>query len=501
MPAVRNFLPLKGNFFAAYGKLNLSAHCRRSCIRARRKTTMSDSQTKIRQANGPAGAELIATVKRLRNDPLGERMRLFQHYGDVVGLNFGPFNTVMLFHPEHVKHVLQTNANNYGKQTVAMDLARSYAPDGLITSDGAHWARMRKLSQPAFHRDSLDAFTQVVDSEVGAAVARWRIAAQSDEPIDVAPALAQMTLKIVGRALFNVDEFGGNTERFLAAFNRVLDQAPRSSVVKWSARIHGQQTRSAQDEEFWQAVKTLDQIGIDIVRKRAAGAPGQDLLWMLLNSQPDSHPPYSDADLCNQLKNLALAGHETTANALTFCLHLLSLHPGMQQRVRREAALALSQSPVMSLQTMKALPFTEAVFRESMRLYPPAWLMERSTKQTDNIDGWHIPAGTLINLCQFVTHRHPQFWDAAEVFRPERFQVGARNRHPYAAFPFSAGPRSCIGQHMAIAESVLGLAGLLTNFAFEPVAGFQLELEPRIALRSKGGLPLHVRLLSRNETR
>lgn len=454
---------------------------------------MNEPDIAPRSPPGPKGRELTATIRRLREDPLGERIHLHERYGDSVELRFGPFSTLLLSHPAHVKHVLQDRARNYDKQTVAMDIARSYAPDGLITSEGDQWALMRKRSQPAFHRRMLDRFVQIAASECDHLIAEWTARCQEETIIDVQPDLYQLTLNVIGKALFGSARFQGSGERFLAAFNQVLGEAPRSSVDRWGAADGAAARESPAFQAFWASVKTLDDIGIGIIRERRKAPPADDLLWLLMNTASDGQAAYSERDLCNQLKNLALAGHETSANGLGFCLHLLAGNPAIQAAAVESLPGPLTGDQELRFEAVQALGYCEAAFREALRLYPPVWLMERRAREADVVGHWAIRKHAMVTLCQWLTHRDARFWPEPEAFRPDRFLDGNRPAQPYAFFGFGGGQRTCIGMNMALSEGALCLARLLRAFEFSPVPGFELTLKPRIALRPANGLRLRVR--------
>ena len=447
-------------------------------------------------APGPRGDEVRACVGRLFADPLGERRRCHDKYGHLFALRVGPFTSFFLTHPSHIKHVLQDNAANYGKRTPSSDLANSYMPDGLITSDGDAWRRMRRLSRPAFHRRTLGALVEIMHEEACNTVESWSACATHGAQINVHRDISEATLRVVGRSMLGTDRLGASMRSFLAAFNTVLDSAPRSEVSAWARRQgavggEGQDEYAARHQTFTEAMRVLETSILTIICERRHAAPKPDLLSMLMDARDEQGRAFSDAELCGQINTLTFAGHETTANALAFALYLLAKHPAAAERLRQEAEQALA-GPGMTIDTLSRMRVAEATLRESMRLYPPVWGMQRRAGAPDRLGRYRVPAGSLVSISQFITHRHPAFWPDPLAFRPERFLSGAGVPRPYAFFPFGGGPRTCIGANMAMAEGTLFLAMIAKHFSLQCPADYTPELLPRIALRPKDGITLTV---------
>ena len=272
-------------------------------------------------------------------------------------------------------------------------------------------------------------------------------------------------------------------------------RAPRSDVVAWSRRRQsagiGQEAFAARYQAFNEAMQILDASIHAIIGERRRSAPKPDLLTLLMDAWDDQHGAYSDAELSGQINTFAFAGHETTANALAFALYLIAKNLDAAGRIHAEAEQALGAG-APTIDTLKQMPYTEATLRESMRLFPPVWSMQRRARAPDRLGRYVVPSDSLINISQFVTHRHPEFWHDPLAFRPERFLSSGGAPRPYTFFPFGGGPRTCIGANMAMAEGTLFLGMIMKHFSLRCPAHYTPELLPRITLRPKDGITLTV---------
>jgi cytochrome P450 len=426
----------------------------------------------------------------MRRDPLAFVSALAREYGDVVCLGLGPIRIYLLHHPDAVKHVLQDNNQNYVKGPV-IGRVKVLIGEGLFTSEGDFWRRQRRLAQPSFHRERIADFAATMVRCTAERLDRWETPARRGETLDVLAEMNALTLTVVGETLFGRDLSGEAREagRALAVALEITAHRAMSYLVSpiwWP---------SARNRAFRRAVATLDAVVYDIIdARRRARQPGDDLLGMLMAARDEeTGETMSRRQLRDEVMTFLLAGHETTAVALSWTWYLLARHPEIGEQARAEVLSVLGDR-APTLADLPRLPMARMVVEEAMRLYPPVWGIGRQTIGPDEIGGYDIPAGALVNLSPWVTHRHPDFWPDPERYDPERFRPGVeRNRPRSAYFPFSGGPRLCIGEAFALMEAQLIAAMTLQRYRLtlaDPAA--IVEPEPHLTLRPRGGLAMRV---------
>jgi cytochrome P450 len=433
-------------------------------------------------APGPRGHPLWGNLPDVRRDPIGLFTRSFREYGDVVRLRFGTLIGHLVASPSGVQHVLAENNKNYGKRTRGFAVLRYVLGDGLLTSEGELWKRQRRLAQPAFHRQRIAGFAAAMvraASDCAGALEQRR-----GSEVDIHQEMMRVTLRIVGETLLGHDP-SGDADKVGPSVSYLLKSAnQRASRFILLPPV----LPTASDRRVRQATALLDEVVLRIIAERRR-RPGDDLISMLLQSRDaETGEAMSDRQLRDEAMTIFLAGHETTANALTFSFLLLSRHPDAFRDLREELARVLGgRSPTFD--DLPRLVFTRMVVQEALRLYPPAWIISRSATGPDEIAGYAIPARSIVFLCPYLVHRHPRFWKDAEEFRPRRFETEPPKG---AYFPFGAGPRQCIGNGFATIEAELVLATLAQRLSFELPHGRAVELDPQITLRPRGGLPMRV---------
>jgi cytochrome P450 len=440
----------------------------------------------------PSG-KLLGHFTAFRRDPLGLLLRGRREVGDLVGIRIGPQRAYFVYDAEAVGHVLVDNFQAYSKQTRGYEALRMLLGQGLVTSEGSFWRRQRRIAQPAFHRQRLAGIAEVMRGAAADLVERWEPLADGRE-VNVADEMMRVTLRIAGEALFSVDladdseEVGGAVADMLRWFNQLfLGSLPGLRWLPTPTKRRGQR-----------AMKVLDALVRQIIAgRRSSGDHGNDLLGMLMDAcDEDTGESMSDGQLRDEVVTMLTAGHETTAQALTWTLYLLSKHPLVAQRVEAEIDRVLpAGAPPTALET-RELRYTSQVLSESMRLYPPVWAVARRAEQDDVLAGHALPAGSYVVLSPFAVHRHPRYWPNPEGFDPDRFaperlaEDKARGRPKHAYFPFAAGPRKCIGDHFAEQEALIVLGAILRRYRPALVPGARIELEPSVTLRPKYGMPM-----------
>lgn len=448
------------------------------------------SEESLTEIPGSEGAFVLGKAREMLRDPLDLLVTTWQRFGDVSRLKLGPNVVYFIVHPDAIQHVLVNNTRNYVRDEVAFREVEGLLGKGLITLDGEDWRQRRKLMQPAFLQQKLNAMTADMVTEVKAMLDRFAQVKASGTPLDVAEETGHLALDVVNRCLLrtNVEDAAA----FLDAMPHLLTTiAHRSRTL---LRVPDA-VPTPMNQRYRKAVQTVDRIVVDTIRaRRAETERGHDLLSILMEAKDeDTGEGLSDAELRNEVVTLMIAGHETTAVGLSWALYLLSKYPGVRRQVRAEVERVLGgREPTVS--DLAQLTLTRAVIEESMRLYPPAVLMFRKAVGEDTISGFRIPAGGAIWMSPYVTHRHPAFWPNPQGFEPKRFlPEEAKKQHACAYFPFGAGPRKCIGYMFAMMEMQIALAMLLQRYTVDLVAGFEPSLDVGFTLRSKEGIWMTVK--------
>ncbi|UQA60726.1 cytochrome P450 [Polyangium aurulentum] len=457
-------------------------------------TAAPSSFVHARTAPGPRGLPFLGNLVDVRRDRLGTFLRAAVEHGDVARLEFGVLTgrriAHLLRHPDHVKHVLVDAPDNFDKQTPGFTRLREVLGEGLLTSEGSFWLRQRRIAQPAFHRQRIASFAGVMVRAGEERVNAWLERARRDEPIDVAEEMMNLALRIVCETLLGVDMV--DTSAVSQAVDVLLADVRNGlgSFFSLPRNVPIERNRI-----FLEAADMLDrQVQRIIDARRKSGAEASDLLSLLMAARdPETGEGMSDRQLRDEVMTMFLAGHETTANALAWTFWLLSLHPGVRRKLSAELASVLEDGRLPTFEDVARLEVTTRVLQESMRLYPPAWIVARRALRDDVIGGYAIPAGSLVFVSPYVTHRHPAFWENPEGFDPDRFAGGALSRLPrFAYFPFGGGPRQCIGMSFAMVEATLLLATLGRRVHLDLLPGQRVVPEPGVTLRPRGEIRMRI---------
>jgi cytochrome P450 len=446
---------------------------------------------------GPKGHFLLGSIPEIQQDRVQFLVDLQREYGDVVRIHFGPYQAVVIFHPQAIQRVLQDNQKNYSKETPTYANLSLLVGNGLISSNGDFWLRQRRLMQPAFHRNSINALGEMIVQQTRQILDGLEASAESGQTVNLSHELMNLTLGVATQSLFgspvrDVDGKLGENISFLMSDTAFRFEHPFYPPLWFPA---------PRNRQFNAAMQRLDSVIYGIIAgRRKQGGEQNNLLDLMMQSELEADQgtgagpqQMTDRQLRDEVVTLFLAGHETTAVSLCWTLYLLSQHPDVEARLRGELDQVLAgRTP--TLEDLPRLDYTRMVRDESMRLYPPAWVTERKALGEDVLCGYQIPAGTILGITQFVTHRHPEFWEDPEAFDPERFSPErSAGRHSYAFFPFGGGPRLCLGKNLALLEIQLTLAMLLQRFRFELEPGWQVKTEPELSLRLKGGLRMRLK--------
>jgi cytochrome P450 len=400
----------------------------------------------------------------------------FTQYGDVYRV-FAPGRGVynyIINHPDDIKRVLLGNHRNYTKGE-GMDRVKILLGNGLMTSEGDFWRRQRRIMQPSFHRRVIDQFAALI-SEVNQRYAeRWAALAARGAPANISSDTSELTLEIVLRSIFGTD---------LQRLEAQMGVNPFEVVAKHSNR----------DLKFAFQFRSLARLVGDLIqRRRSESEQHFDFLAMFMASRDrETGEPMSDKELIDEVLTLIVAGHETTAAALTWTWYLVSQHADAAERLQAEAD-RIGAADALQLDAAESLSFTHQVLQESLRLYPPGWLITRRSIEPDELGGFPIAARTDVFISPYMLHRHPSFWDEPEVFKPERFAgADAEERHRFAYIPFAVGPRHCIGESIAMFEMLVHMHTMTRRFRLTRATQEPIEFEAQINLRPRSNLMMTV---------
>jgi cytochrome P450 len=442
----------------------------------------------------PAPSPLMGHFETFTAGPQRLRaiLELRETYGDVVRLRFGALTGHLVCDPELVQEVLHTRNREFGKETRGMRKLRLVLGLGLLTSEGSFWLRQRRIAQPAFHKKRIAGFAQSMVDAAEDMVARW----EDGATLDAHQEMMKVTLRIVGQTLLGTD-VTSDADRIGAAVSHIVEDV--NERVNKLVDL-GPPFPSRRNLAFERAMDTLDAVVLDMIAaRRASGQTGDDLLGMFMEvADEETGERMTDAQLRDEVMTIFLAGHETTANALSWALYLLGTSPDVWRKLTAEVDAVLEGGRRATPADFARLTYTQQVVQETMRLYPPAWLIARAPYEDTTLGGYFLPAGSLVFLPPWIVHRHPDHWESPEGFDPDRFAPGAdATRHRFAYFPFGGGPHQCIGNNFALMEAVLVLATLARDFRLDLVPGFAVVPDPQVTLRPRDG----VRVVARRRTR
>jgi cytochrome P450 len=419
-------------------------------------------------------------VEGIRKNPIPFHKKYFDKFGDTFSVKIGRTKHLILSRDNDVaQYVLQKNHKNYYKSNLQTVYLSKYLGKGLLTSDGDFWLKQRRLIQPAFHKQKMNQLVvnmeQIIVSELNDLF--------EEEPIDLFPVMSQLAFNVVAKSLFHlsISEEKLNRIKFIIeAVQNFLVKEIRLPHKKWWFSLSGQVKKHLQ-----LSLENNNIIQEIIDRRIASNEESNDLLQFLMDTRyEDTGEGMSVMQLIDEIKILFIAGHETTANALTFTLYLLAKHPEIQEKVWQEIneIESLTADVVEQLQKMT---YIIAVLNESMRLFPPAWITDRQNVVDDTIASYHIKKETLIGVSFYELHRNPKYWKNPEEFNPERF-LGEQKKHSMQFFyPFGSGPRMCIGSGFAIYEMSLALFKIVKKYKVKPISK-EIQFNPLVTLKPVG---------------
>ena len=424
---------------------------------------------------------------QFRRSPIGFLTELSK-LGDVSFFRMGSQPAYLLNHPDLARDLLVVSAHKFHKGR-ALERAKKLLGEGLLTNEGESHLQQRRMIQPAFHRERIKSYAAAMTAYAERMANEWR----DGDVRDIDKEMMRLTLNIVGKTLFDqnvedeTDEIGnamttlvGLFDYLLLSFSEILEKLP-----------------IPQARRFNRAKETLDRIIYGFInQRRASGEDKGDLLSMLLHAQDEeSGAKMTDKQVRDECLTLFLAGHETTANALTFAFYLLSQNPEKEKKFHEELDALFPNGSVPQPEDYPHLKYTEAVLAEAMRLCPPAWVLGRLATQEHEAGGYKIPKGSLVLVSMYILQRDERFWAEADIFKPERFSpenaVKEANQK-FIYFPLGAGVRRCVGEQFAWMEGVLLLATLARKWKLSLIPEQRFGLSPMMTLRPKFGMKMRI---------
>ncbi|HMB50259.1 cytochrome P450 [Natronoarchaeum rubrum] len=427
------------------------------------------------QPPGPQDLPLVGATPYYARDPFRFATDMRDAYGDAATFRLGRQQTYLFTTPRAVERVLVDDADRFSKPDFQTDAMEELLGQGLLLSEGPFWREMRQLAQPAFAPDRVADLADMMAERTEDLIERW----EPGEVRDVEAEMAQLTVGIIVDAMFGADLGEARTrvvQENLEPLGRRFEPEPRRVVVPdWLP--------TPENREYHDAIETLEGVIDDIVAERRDSIEDHDdLLSILLRARREDE--IDDRQIRDELMTMLLAGHDTTALALTYTWHLLSEHPDAERKVHEEVDAVVDGRATFA--DVRELTYVRKVLDEAMRLYPPVYAMFRQSDEDVEIGGYEIPEDSLVMLSQWATHRDPRYFEDPEAFRPERWDD---SDHPtYAYFPFGAGPRSCIGKQFSLTEATIVLATIASEYRLDGVGDGELELRGSLTMHPKDGV-------------
>ena len=425
----------------------------------------------------------LGHLPEFKNNPLEFFKKLNNQCGDIAKFRMGPMYFYYVNHPDYIKHILITNRKNYHRDHKFLTEATPILGRGLLTTDAEEWARLRRIAQPVFHGNQMAKYALMISETVAASIKRWEVPVKTGQPLNIADEMLRLTLDVVAPTLFGInvtDEW----QNFIRSVNILQAEGSKRLVAPMNLPLW---IPTISNLKINTALQTVDSVVFGMI---ATYRQQQELNHNLMNAlvqarDEETGDSLTDREIRDQVVTLLTAGYETTASILAWLFLLLSQHPEVEQKLRHEIDSVLgSEAP--TYHNISNMKYMRMVIQESLRLYPPIWLFARTPLEPDELEGYEIPANTVVYISPLMVHRHPKFWESPEDFKPERYEVIAEPTHSELAYiPFGAGARSCLGRNFAIMMMQLIVPKVLQEY--------RLSLVPNQEIKSQFDVTFHSR--------
>jgi cytochrome P450 len=449
--------------------------------RARTSASSSD-----RLPPGPPGYPLVGNIPSLARDPLAFLSDVGRQYSDVARVDVGPKDIFLLNHPDHIHRVLREESDRYVRGGGVWEVLSLLFGKGLAVTDGEVWKRQRRLLQPQFRPKHLGGLVPTMTSAIERELVRWQALAGRGERLDLAVEMNRFSMGVFLTAMFGSVITPADAELASASMSAALAHVQTRMLFHWLPSwmpVPG-------GKKFQRAMESLDTIVRALIAQREDDRGADDLLALLRSARSEGGQGMSSEVLRDEVLTFFIAGSETTATAMIWTLALLCQHPEVESRLREELRAVLGDRDP-SHEDLPKLTYTSMVIQESMRVYPPVWIIIRQATVEGRLGEHVIPQGSFVAVLPHVVHRHRDFWSDPDVFDPERFAAGkGARRHACAYIPFGVGPHQCIGNNFALMEATLMLTMILQRFVLSLAPGYQPKPVLLDTMRPAGGLPV-----------
>ncbi|XRG77714.1 cytochrome P450 [Rossellomorea sp. GAMAL-10_SWC] len=438
------------------------------------------------EVKGLASYSPLGHLNEFRKDPIFFLSELYRNHETIVSFRFAHRKMNLLLEPDLIKEVLVTKQHSFHKSKPFQEM-KTLLGEGLLTSEDEVHMRQRRLIQPSFTKHHIQSYAKDMTLLTEEFISSWK---DGEERL-ISRDMMELTLAIIAKTMFSMDLNQGH-DRVGKHFDIIMDIATKRirSVLKAPLKLNTPKNKS-----LTEAIKAIDKVLYEMIEKRNSSESKEDLLGLLMQARDEeSNEGMTNQQLRDEAMTIFLAGHETTANALSWCLYLLSQHPDKAKLLYEEVDRVLGKRRA-DYHSMKDLIYTQQIIWESIRLYPPAWLISRKAVEDVSIGDYKIQKGETVMMSSYIMQHSEKYFSHAEEFLPERFKNGKVEGVPeYAYFPFGGGPRVCIGNHFAIMEATLVLATIVQHYTIDLAPNHhKVETEPLITLRPKDGLRMIVK--------
>jgi cytochrome P450 len=421
----------------------------------------------------------------MARNPIDILSKYTELYGDTFRFYLGGLKEVMVTtNPAIMQHVLKTNAENYQKSHIQVKRMGHFLGKGLLTTHGEAWRTQRRLIQKGFDRKQLDALSSIMQDSLADSMRDFDTQVQGG-PVDIYPQLMKITFAMVARSLFGAklkdEDIDLVSHTICTVQEFIVRQTLQPYLNPWFAA-------SGELRKHEEMRVSADSVLMNYIKQRRNQEPGQDLLQTLMDARYSDGEGMSDDLVLSESMQLLVAGHETSSNALSWLLYLLSSRPDCLEKVRQEFDSILGEAPLSHADVPK-FEFTTQVIQEGLRLYPPFWMIDRVAMADDHVGDTAIPRGSTVIVYVYGAHHAPRYWENPESFDTERFtKANDKARTPFTYVPFGGGPRGCIGGNYAMLQILMILSDLLRKYDFELTPGQTIQARPMVILRPKHGI-------------